>query len=113
MIVTDDDNFPTDRYVLEGLAAQRGLELRVVHGDIDEGLDLDALRNAIDETTALVSLSHVAYRSGALLDMATVNDLAHTRARSSCGICVIPPALYRSSWTRPAPTSRSGARTST
>ena len=30
VIVTDDDNFPTDRYVLEGLAAARGLELRVV-----------------------------------------------------------------------------------
>jgi kynureninase len=77
VIITDDDNFPTDRYVFEGLAAQRGLELRVVHGDIDEGLDLDALRNAVDETTALVSLSHVAYRSGALLDMAAVNEIAH------------------------------------
>lgn len=77
VIVTDDDNFPTDRYVFEGLAAQRGLELRVVRSDIDEGLDLDALRDAVDETTALVSLSHVAYRSGALLDMAAVNEIAH------------------------------------
>ncbi len=76
-IVSDGDNFPTDRYVLEGLAAQRGLELRVVHGDIDEGLDLETLRDAVDDTTALVCLSHVAYRSGALLDMAAVNDLAH------------------------------------
>jgi kynureninase len=76
-IVTDDDNFPTDRYVLEGLATGRGLELRVVHGDIDQGLDLGELREAVDETTALVSLSHVAYRSGALLDMAALNDIAH------------------------------------
>ncbi len=77
VIVTDDDNFPTDRYVLQGLATQRGLELRVVHGDIDQGLDPAALRDAVDETTALVSLSHVAYRSGALLDMRAVNDLVH------------------------------------
>jgi kynureninase len=77
VIVTDDDNFPTDRYVLEGLAAQRGVELRVVRTDLDEGLDLDALREAVDEDTALVSLSHVAYRSGALVDMAAVNAIVH------------------------------------
>jgi kynureninase len=77
VIVTDDDNFPTDRYVLEGLAAQRGLVLRMVHSDIDQGASLDALRAAIDGDTALVCLSHVAYRSGALLDMAEVNELAH------------------------------------
>jgi kynureninase len=77
VIVTDDDNFPTDRYVFEGLAAQRGLELRAVHSDPDEGLDLDVLRDAVDGDTALVSLSHVAYRSGALLDMGRVNRLVH------------------------------------
>ena len=36
VIVTDDDNFPTDRYVLQGVAAQRGCELRVIHTDIDD-----------------------------------------------------------------------------
>jgi kynureninase len=77
VIITDDDNFPTDRYVLEGLAAQRNLTLRVVHADIDHGLDLADLREAVDEATALVSLSQVAYRSGALIDMAAVNDIAH------------------------------------
>ena len=77
VIITDDDNFPTDRYVLEGLAAQRGLELRLIHADIDEGVSLAALRDAVDSDTALVSLSHVAYRSGALLDMAEINDLVH------------------------------------
>jgi kynureninase len=77
VIITDDDNFPTDRYVLEGLAAQRGIELRLVRTDIDEGLDPDVLRDAVDENTALVSLSHVAYRSGALLDMAAVNEIVH------------------------------------
>ena len=77
VIVADDDNFPTDRYALEGLAAQRGLELRLVHSDIDAGLDLDALREAVDDDTALVSLSHVAYRSGALLEMTVVNEIVH------------------------------------
>lgn len=77
VIVTDDDNFPTDRYVLEGIAKQRGLVFRVIHSDIDTGLSAGALRAALDEQTALVSLSHVAYRSGALLDMESVTQLVH------------------------------------
>jgi kynureninase len=56
VVVTDDDNFPTDRYVLEGLCAQRGLELRMVATDIDAGVDVERLRAAVDGDTALVSL---------------------------------------------------------
>ena len=77
VIVTDDDNFPTDRYVLQGIAAQRGGELRMIGTDLDQGLATDALRGAVDERTALVSLSHVAYRSGALADMATLTGIVH------------------------------------
>ena len=77
VIITDDDNFPTDRYVLEGIAAQRGCELRLIHTDIDAGISDKALAEAVDERTALVSLSHVAYRSGALADMAGLTDLVH------------------------------------
>jgi kynureninase len=77
VIVTDDDNFPTDRYVLEGLAAARGLELRVVAADIDRGLDPGAVADALDEDVALVSLSHLAYRSGARTDLVTITTAAH------------------------------------
>jgi kynureninase len=76
-IVSDDDDFPTDRYVLEGIAAQRGAELRMIRSDIDQGLAEDVLRGALDERTALVSLSHVAYRSGALADMAKITRIVH------------------------------------
>ena len=77
VIVTDDDNFPTDRYVLEGIAAQRGGELRMIRSAIDQSLGEDVLRGALDDRTALVSLSHVAYRSGALADMATITGIVH------------------------------------
>ncbi len=77
VIITDRDNFPSDRYVFEGIAAQRGLELRMLDTDIDEGLDAGQVRAAVDEDTALVSLSHVAYRSGALADMAGVTEIVH------------------------------------
>jgi kynureninase len=77
VIVTDDDNFPTDRYVLQGIAEQRGCELRMIRTDLDQGPDTGALREAVDSSTALVSLSHVAYRSGALADMAAITGLVH------------------------------------
>jgi len=77
VIVSDHDNFPSDRYVVEGIAAQRGAELRMLPTDINEGLDPDLVRAAVDEDTALVSLSHVAYRSGALADMAAITGIAH------------------------------------
>jgi kynureninase len=77
VIVTDDDNFPTDRYVLQGVARQRGGELRLIHTDMDEGVSERALRAAIGTDTALVSLSHVAYRSGALADMAALTAVVH------------------------------------
>jgi kynureninase len=77
VIVTDDDNFPTDRYVLAGIAAAHGAELRTIHTDPDRGVSTGAVRAAVDEHTALLCLSHVAYRSGALTDMAEVTAIAH------------------------------------
>ena len=77
VIITDRDNFPSDRYVMAGLAAQRGAELRMLATDINEGVHPDLVRAAVDEDTALVSLSHVAYRSGALADMAAITAIVH------------------------------------
>jgi len=77
VIVTDNDNFPTDRYVLEGIADQHNLEFRMISTDLDEGIDTDLLRRAVDDDTALVSLSHVAYRSGAFVDMRALTEIAH------------------------------------
>jgi kynureninase len=77
VIVTDNDNFPTDRYVLEGIADQHNLEFRLLSTDLDEGVDADLLRRAVDDDTALVSLSHVAYRSGAFADMRALTEIAH------------------------------------
>ncbi len=77
VIVTDDDNFPTDSYVLAGLASTRGYELRVVETDIDAGVAPDRVAASLDHDTALVSLSHVAYRSGAVADMHRITSAAH------------------------------------
>jgi len=79
VIVTDDDNFPTDRYVLAGIAAERGARLRLIHTDMDAGVTAGTIAGAVTEHTALVSLSHVAYRSGALADMAEITGLVHDR----------------------------------
>jgi kynureninase len=77
VIVTDADNFPTDLYVLQGVAEARGMRLRVVPADIDTGVRTRDLVTALDGEVALVSLSHVAYRSGAVADLPGITAAAH------------------------------------
>jgi kynureninase len=103
VIVTDDDNFPTDRYVLEGLAAARGMELRQVPTDIDEGLDPARVAAALDDDVALVSLSHLAYRSGAVADMVAITAAVH-----AAGALVLWD-LCHSAGSVPTPLRESGA----
>ncbi|HEY6595994.1 MAG TPA: kynureninase [Asanoa sp.] len=77
VVVTDDDNFPTDQYVLQGVAATREMRLRVVPTDLDAGVSLAGVSAALDDDVALVSLSHVAYRSGGIADLAGITAAAH------------------------------------
>jgi kynureninase len=77
VIVADREDFPTDRYVLEGLASARGFELRMLASDPTEGFDAATVAGAVDKDTALVCLSHVNYRSAAVADMAAISDVAH------------------------------------
>jgi kynureninase len=77
VLVCCADDFPTDRYVVAGIAEARGMQVREVPADLDEGLDPAVLAAAIDERVAVVVLSHVAYRSGALADLAAITRLAH------------------------------------
>ncbi|MGA2806207.1 MAG: kynureninase [Acidimicrobiales bacterium] len=79
VILADADDFPTDRYVLQGLAELSGRELRLLHGSAVDGLDTEAVDAAIDARTALVCLSHVNFRSGARLDLAAITEAAHRR----------------------------------
>jgi kynureninase len=76
-IVVDTDNFPTDRYVLEGIAAERGLSLCWVESDRHSGVEPADLAPVLSDRTALVVLSHVAYRSGHLAPAAELTALTH------------------------------------
>lgn len=74
-IVIDRDNFPTDRYVVEGIAADRGLTIRWVETTPDEGVAPELLE--LGPHTALVLFSSVAYRSGWIADVPAITALAH------------------------------------
>jgi kynureninase len=76
-IVLDTDNFPTDRYVLAGIAAERGLTLRWIESGTTGGVTVDQVRAAVGPRTALVVLSHVAYRSGYLADVPAITAAVH------------------------------------
>ena len=68
-IVSQQANFPTDLYVAQGLADMLGLQLTTVPGE--------QVLAAVDQDTAVVTVTHVDYRSAAVHDMPAINDAAH------------------------------------
>jgi len=70
-IVTEKTNFPTDLYVAEGLIDLLGNKLELKRVDFDE------IHAAIDDRTAVVMLTHVNFRTGAMHDMRAITRLAH------------------------------------
>lgn len=76
-LLLDTDNFPTDRYVLEGIAAERDLTLRWIETDSAAGVTEQQIADAVGPDTALVVLSHVAYRSGWIADAEAITRIAH------------------------------------
>lgn len=76
-IIVDSDNFPTDRYVLEGIARERGMRVRWIQVDTTSGVTSEQLAERAGPETALVVLSHVAYRSGYLADARELTRIAH------------------------------------
>ncbi len=76
-IIVDVGNFPTDRFVVEGIAAECGMRLRWLETDRRSGVTLDDVAEVISSRTALILLSDVAYRSGYLADVAAITKLAH------------------------------------
>lgn len=71
-IVMTGLDFPSVRYVYEGLARRLGAEIVVVPSEDGVRIDLDRLLNAIDERTRLVAISHVLFKSAFIVDAAAV-----------------------------------------
>ena len=67
-ILSQQRNFPTDLYVAQGVADMFGLKLKTVRAE--------EVLGAIDEDTAVVTLTHVDYRGASIHDMRAVNDAA-------------------------------------
>jgi kynureninase len=68
-ILTAEDNFPSDLYMAQGLAALTGATVRAV--------PVDAIEAALDEDVAVLTLTQVDYRSGRRHDMAALTAAAH------------------------------------
>ena len=69
VIVTDSDNFPTDLYAIDAVAQQRGSEVRAV--------TRGAIAAVLDANTALLTLTHVDYRTSEMADIRALTDRAH------------------------------------
>jgi kynureninase len=78
-IVTDTLNFPSDLYIMQGAARLLKREIEIVVVDSPDGVygPVDGLAEALDEDTAVLSLSHTVFKSGYTYDMAALTQLAH------------------------------------
>jgi kynureninase len=87
-IITDEANFPTDRYIMQGIAEELGLNLVVIPNDLqehstgetfsDELVTPEILKPYLNDDVALVTISVVAYRSGALHNIKELTDLVRS-----------------------------------
>ena len=69
VVLSERSNFPTDLYIAEGLCKERGFTLKLV--------EPEEIAGALDNTLAVLMLTHVNYRTGAMHDMAAVTAAAH------------------------------------
>jgi kynureninase len=76
-IIVDVGNFPTDRFVVEGIAAELGMRLKWLEADRGSGVTVDQMTDLTGSRTALIVLSDVAYRSGYLADVPAITAMAH------------------------------------
>ena len=82
-IITDAANFPTDRYILDGIARQLSLNLVIIDNEDpaiaeNERITAEILEKYMSEDVALVTLEVIQYRSGARTDIQSVTDLARS-----------------------------------
>ena len=82
-IITDAANFPTDRYILDGIAKQLGLNLVIIDNEDpaiaeNERITAELLEKYMSEDVALVTFEVIQYRSGARTDIQSVTDLARS-----------------------------------
>jgi len=78
-IITDAANFPTDRYILDGIAKQLGLNLVIINNEdpaiaVHERITTDVLAPYLNDDVALVTLEVIQYRSGARTDIKSITD---------------------------------------
>jgi kynureninase len=76
-IVMTGLDFPSVRYMYDGLAARLGARIVVVPSDDGIGIDTARLLEAIDERTRLVAISHVLFRSAFIMDADAICRRAH------------------------------------
>jgi kynureninase len=78
-VVSDNLNFPTDLYVLQGMIENHFNKHTLKLLNTKDGLtiDNDTLQNTISAKTALITLSYVTYKSSFKYNMMEVNELAH------------------------------------
>ena len=80
-IISDELNFPSDLYVLQGIIDQLGpgYELDLIRSKDGIGIDHDSIAAVLDDKTALLTFTHTYFKSSFVQDMSAITSLAHSK----------------------------------
>jgi kynureninase len=100
-IISDELNFPSDLYILQGILAAMGkdYQLDLIPSRDEMTIQIEDIEKMVDDNTALLTLSHVAFKSAFLHDMKSVTQIAHNKGSLvlwdlSHSVGVIPIQLH-------------------
>lgn len=79
IILTDEFNFPSDLYIFQGLIREKFSDLKIEYLRSEDGVSISSeeIKSKITDQVALVSLSHVTFKSAFMYDMEEVTKMAH------------------------------------
>lgn len=80
-IVTDEFNFPSDIYILQGCSQlfDRKFQIEMVHSADGISIAENDIEQVLDDNTAVLLLSHVVFKSGYMYDAARIIEIAHRK----------------------------------
>jgi kynureninase len=76
-LLTDTFNFPSDLYIMQGVAKEHQLKLKMAKSKDGLTIHSQEILSLLDQDTALLSLTHVAFKSAFMYDIESITSMAH------------------------------------
>jgi len=76
-IISDELNFPSDLYILQGLKREKQMKLELMGSADGISISTNKIKSSLNQAVSLLTLSHVTFKSAFMYDMKEVTEIAH------------------------------------